>query len=123
MRKLAVRIIALVCAASFVLSLAACNSKDHGHSGGRRSGSGSKTERNETEPTPGVDPTIPVIISPTPSVYGDYIPTSDALTYPDHVATYDEIHPYHAPGTVNGSAAQKLLSDVEMDILHHEIDC
>ncbi len=126
MRKIGIKAISLVCTAALMLSMASCTKPDNRHSGGRRSGPGTKIEGGTPVPTLPVDPTITVSATPTPTpsagTYGDYIPTSDALTYPDHVATYDEIHPYHAPGTVKGSAAQKLLSDVEMDILHHEID-
>ena len=44
------------------------------------------------------------------------------LTYPDHVATVDEIHPDHARGTVTGAAATAVLNEVETAIIQNSID-
>lgn len=122
MKKLSLKVIALVCCSALLLSLAGCTTTETGnHSGGRQRGSGTKQEEGH-----GTDPTAASSSDPTgapPAGQGDYIPTSDTLTYPDHVASAEEIHPAHAPGSVKGSQAASLLSDVEMDILHHNINC
>lgn len=118
------RVLALICAAALLLPMAACTDGGHGgRSGGRRSGGGSKPDGDETTVTSDpADPTDPTA-GPTssPADPGDYIPTSDELTYPDHVATVEEIHPYHAPGGVSGDEAVMKLSEIEYDILHHQI--
>ena len=130
MKKTTTKALAVICAAAMLMPMAACSgSGKGGHGGGRiNGGSGSKPQYGDpTDPTGTsvVDPTDPTGSTDptTPVNNGGYIPTSDTLTYPDHVATVDEIHPKHAPGTVSGSEAVKLLSDVENDILHHSINC
>ena len=125
MKKLSVKIIALACCASLLFSVAGCNTKPSGHSGGRDYGDGTKPEGGrETNPTyvtdPTSDPTDPTS-DPTqnPGNYSNFIPTSDELTYPDHVATFEEVHPVHQRGTVTGKKATDLLTQVEYDIMHH----
>lgn len=49
-------------------------------------------------------------------------PISDELTYPDHVPTYDEIHPSHPNGTVRGQAAVDILNDLELQIVQESLD-
>ena len=67
-------------------------------------------EPDETEP----DETEPGETRPTVSV-------SDELTYPDHIASYEEIHPVHANGTVRGDAAVEILDNVEHELLVNEL--
>lgn len=130
MKRLSRKAIAVICSVAMILPMAACNTTDptSGHS--RRSNGDSEKPRwtEGTEPTTTVDPVDPTSPSDptdptTPPGQGNYIPTSDTLIYPDHVATVDEIHPYHAPGNVTGKAAVSQLSEVEMDIIHHQITC
>ena len=45
----------------------------------------------------------------------------EPLTFPDHVATTDEIHPSRTPGTLTGTAASDLLSEVEHDLIIHYV--
>lgn len=49
------------------------------------------------------------------------ISTSEELTYPDHIATYDEIHPGHANGTVSGQEASDLLDEIELEVLRNQL--
>lgn len=44
------------------------------------------------------------------------------LTYPDHVPTYDELHPAHMAGTISGDEASDILDMVEHDVLQWAID-
>ena len=124
MKKCFVKATALVCCAAFILSLTCCTGTEpESSSGGRRTVSGIKTEDGAgTEPTYVTDVTDPSTGQTTVS-YGNYIPTSDTLTYPDHVASFEEVHPSHPAGNVKGSEAVKVLSDVEYAIMHHEINC
>ncbi|MCR5593495.1 MAG: DUF885 domain-containing protein [Saccharofermentans sp.] len=73
-----------------------------------------ETEETETEETSETRPN-----SVTPSASGD--PSNNGLTYPDHVPTYDEIHPSHPAGTVSGQEASDLLDEIEMQILQDEL--
>jgi|GEM_PF-434667 len=43
----------------------------------------------------------------------------EELTYPDHIAAYDELHPEHEHGDVSGQEAQNLLNDIETELLNH----
>lgn len=54
---------------------------------------------------------------------GKYINTSKELTYPDHVASYDEVHPKRTPGNLKGSEAVARLNEVELTILRNYISC
>ena len=54
---------------------------------------------------------------------GKYIKTSDELTYPDHVASYEEVHPKHTPGTLKDQEAVARLSEVEQNIIKSYISC
>lgn len=122
MKRLSLKATALVCCLSVLLSLAGCSGKDPGgSSGGRQYETGTKQEEGHgTDPTRVTDPTSVPSTVPSGNNSG-YIPTSDTLTYPDHVATAEEVHPAHTPGNVKGDQAVSLLSEVEMDILHHSI--
>ena len=54
---------------------------------------------------------------------GKYIKTSKELTYPDHVASYDEVHPKHAPGNLKNEEAVARLNEVENTLLKSYISC
>ena len=54
---------------------------------------------------------------------GKYIKTSDELTYPDHVASFDEVHPKHTPGNLKDADAVNRLNEVESTILKKYISC
>lgn len=123
MKKKSVKLTALVCCAAVVMSLAGCFGGAPRHSG-RETDKGNKIENGYSEPTystdPTTDPTSDPSTVPSTNPTGGAV-TADQLTYPDHVATNAEVHPDHAPGTVSGNDAVKLLSEVEYEILHHEI--
>ncbi len=133
MKKTQVKLTALVCSAALLLSFSGCNNGgSESHSSGRRSGGEFKPEGGRTtvstiatDPTsdPTTDPTTDPTAGPVQPVTGNYIPTSDTLTYPDHVASFSEVHPAHPRGTVTGNDAVKLLSDVELSLMHHDINC
>ncbi|MBR4430673.1 MAG: DUF885 family protein [Clostridiales bacterium] len=128
MKKISTKFCSLMCTAALLLSMTACGAggtratMNTDHTGGDR-----KHEAGETtDPTGSVDPTDPTdptVPTTTPGYNGGTIVTSDMLTYPDHVATFEEVHPYHAPGSLKGNDATKRISEVEMDILHHSITC
>lgn len=125
MKKIPAKVMALVCTFVMLLPMASCSGPNPtGHGGRSNGGSGSKPRYgDETDPsyTVSTDPTTDPTSDPTSSGSGNYIPTSEELTYPDHVATVDEIHPYHAPGTIGGSEAVSKLNEVENNLLHHSI--
>ena len=66
-----------------------------------------ETEETEETQTGETDPTF------VPSV----APSSNGLTYPDHIPTYEEIHPAHPNGTVSGQDAVDILNDLESQII------
>ena len=104
-----------------ILSLAGCMAGSVRHVSSRETGGNSKLENGYTDPITTIsNPSTGASTDPT-SKPKTTINSADDLTYPDHVATYQEVHPDHAPGTVSGNAATKLLSEVEMEILRHEI--
>lgn len=124
MKKITTKFLALACTAAMVLSMTACSfgggtraTMNTDHTGGDHKHEGGETTET-SDPTGYTDPTDPV----DPGYNGGIIVTSDMLTYPDHVATVDEVHPYHAPGSLTGTDATNRLSEVEMDILHHSIN-
>ena len=126
MKKIPAKVIAVACAVSMLLPMASCtgDKPSSGH-GGRYNGGGSSKPQfgGETDPSyTVVDPTADPTSDPTtPAKPTGLIPTSDELTYPDHVATVEELHPYHAPGSVSGGDAVAKLTEVENDLLHHSI--
>ena len=121
MRIISKRLISVILCFAMILSLAGCMAGSVRHVSSRETGGNSKLENGYTDP-------ITTISNPSTGASTDAtskpkttINSADDLTYPDHVATYQEVHPDHAPGTVSGNAATKLLSEVEMEILRHEI--
>ncbi|MBO4680430.1 MAG: DUF885 family protein [Clostridiales bacterium] len=77
------------------------------------------TEPSETDETKETSGTT----VPGGSRDGKYIRTSNELTYPDHVASYDEVHPKHAPGNLKNEEAVARLNEVESTILKSYISC
>ena len=59
-----------------------------------------------------------------PDDQGDLVDGFDMtdLTYPDHVPTYDELHPAHTTGTITGDDASQILDQVEHDIIQRAVD-
>ena len=81
--------------------------------------------RKDTDPTPTEIPTsepteVPTT-EPTAAPVITAVPVND-LTYPDHIATYDEIHPEHKPGSVKGEEAKELLKEIELAVIGNNID-
>ena len=119
------RILALLLALSMTYSIAGCSKIEDFFDLGGSSRSERRRDRDdddadETEETEETDPTETLIITdPTePSQTDPAIVTTMAdLTYPDHIATYEEIHPAHAPGTVSGQQAVDLLNDIEREVI------
>lgn len=79
----------------------------------------------ESEEPDGTDESEPSESSKNPSDQesGEFIKTSDELTYPDHVASYDEIHPKHNPGSLKDSAAVSKLNEIEKTYLREILNC
>ena len=110
------KVIAILLVCSFVISFAGCSkieeffdlSNSHGH----ERNDDDESEETETEETEQTDPSEPV---PTVDVEGN------GLTYPDHIPTYDEIHPSHPNGTVSGQEAVDILNDIESQIIADSI--
>ena len=120
MRFFSKRLTAVICCFAMILSLAGCMGGSVRHAS-RETGGNSKLENGYTEPITTIsNPSTGTSADPT-SKPKKTINSADDLTYPDHVATFEEIHPDHAPGTVSGNIAVNLLSEIEMDILRHEI--
>ncbi len=51
----------------------------------------------------------------------DQVTIDASLTYPDHVPTADELHPYHAPGRITGQEASDILDEIELEYLQRSI--
>lgn len=74
------------------------------------------TETSETSET--LEQTEPSTSETVPDHGGPVTDVADnGLTYPDHIPTYDEIHPAHPSGSVSGDEAVELLYDIESEIL------
>lgn len=82
------------------------------------------TETDETEPTETEETEASKKPAPTKAPDdGKYINTSGELTYPDHVASFDEVHPKHKPGSLKGQDAVNRLNEVEHVILKNAVSC
>lgn len=77
----------------------------------------------ETEETEETEATKGTSKQPTKAPSGKYIKTSDELTYPDHVPSFDEVHPKHQPGRLKDSDAVARLNEVEKTILKTSVAC
>ena len=80
-------------------------------------------EEEETTETSETSETAETTVAPDPTVTASTPLTYDMsdLTYPDHVPTYDELHPAHTAGTISGDEASQLLDQVEHDILQRSV--
>ena len=131
MKDFTKRLTAAVLVLSVCASFAGCNlasllgsgsKKDKDNDDDDEGGSWFKTEASEPAASD-PDVTDPVQTDPVVYVPGEYIETSDELTYADTVATYDELHPAKAPGTVTGQDAVDLLNEIEADAIKHSVTC
>ena len=124
MSKKLTRVLAVILTLSMAFSIAGCSSiedffdlgnSNSSHERRRRDRDDDDDEPEETEET---EPTETLTITePT----GTTVPSSGELadlTYPDHVATYEEIHPSHPNGTVSGDEAVEILNDIESELLY-----
>ncbi|MBR3533352.1 MAG: DUF885 family protein [Clostridiales bacterium] len=116
---------ALLLILAMSVNIASCSSiedffdLDHGSSRTerRRSRDDDDDEEEETTRTsrPGRDdPTD----TPAPTVT---VAADNGLTYPDHIPTYEEIHPAHPNGTVSGQDAVDILDDIEDQIIREQL--
>ena len=141
MKKYVRKLLCALLAASLMLSLSGCNvikemlaePTEREYAGDHKPEWSGETE-TETEPTDETEETEETEETKRPKETketkpsgsqrdGKYIKTSDELTYPDHVASYDEIHPKHTPGNLKGSDAVARLNEVELTILRQYISC
>ena len=87
---------------------------------GRLSGIFESQEADPSEPQDEPeDPAVTPVSDPDPDPDPIVIPDTEGngLTFPDHIPTYEEIHPAHPAGTVTGSEASRLLDEIESDVL------
>lgn len=130
MKKFHIKLTALLVMAAMLFSLSACNArrstKDSDDDDAVSGGASKYCDSGETDssvPQESSDASYPDESQASqPDGLDDYIETSDDLTYPDHVATAEEIHPEHAPGDVAGDDAATLLDQVETEYLQHYVD-
>ena len=115
MNKKITKILALLLVFSMSLSVVGCSAAEEFFDLGkshreRRRDDDDDDDPEETEETEETEPseTDPVVVT---------IPSDNDLTYPDHIPTYDEIHPSHANGTVSGQEALDILNDIETQII------
>ena len=119
MSKRIVKILSLILIMAMAFNIAGCNKVEEFFDLGSSHGSRRDRDRDdddepeETEETEETEPGETEPDETDPAV----ITISDELTYPDHVPTYDEIHPAHAHGNVSGQEASDLLDEIEHDIL------
>nr|MCR4688456.1 hypothetical protein [Saccharofermentans sp.] len=103
MKRFAIKLTALVITGAMCFSLAGCDFLKGGSSRRDRDDDDDdddgpkwyQTEEtsSETSSEPSSEPTETEPSQSTPAPDTGYIETSAELTYPDHVATYEEIHP------------------------------
>ena len=134
MKRFTIRFLALTLVGAMGLSLAGCSLLG-GSSRRKRDkdddddDDGPKwfiAETSESDPEP-TEPSATTLIEPTQAPVrpsGSWVvETSDELTYPDHVATYDEIHPSRPQGTVKGDEAKAIVDACEAQLITYNIDC
>ena len=118
------RLLALILTASMIFSIAGCSKIeeffDLGESSSRERRRDRDDDDDEPEETEETESTSSLTVSdPTPSPTPDPATGTgfEDLTYPDHVATYDELHPAHANGTVSGEEAVEILNTIEHELI------
>ncbi|MBR2295747.1 MAG: DUF885 family protein [Clostridiales bacterium] len=145
MKKYSTRFLALLLVAAMIIPAASCSKlsdvldlehrptdkkerdKDEDEDEDEEEEEEESEETEETDASDGSEVTDPsaepsesnvstTVATPTPDpAWGDLEP----LTYPDHIATYDEIHPAHAPGDISGQEASDLLDQIEYDSIQY----
>jgi uncharacterized protein (DUF885 family) len=139
MKKYVRKLLCALLAASLILSLSGCNviremlaePTEREYAGDHKPEWSGETETEPTDETEETEETEETRrpketeeTKPSGGQHdGKYIKTSNELTYPDHVASYDEVHPKHKPGNLKGSDAVARLNEVESTILKHVISC
>lgn len=124
MSKRIVKILSLILIMAMAFNIAGCNKVEEFFDLGSSHGSSRDRDRDddddddddepdETEETEETEPGETEPDETDPAV----VTISDELTYPDHVPTYDEIHPAHAHGNVSGQEASDLLDEIEHDLI------
>lgn len=122
MRKVMLKVTALAMAGAMCFSLASCSLFGTGRRD-RNDGDGPKWFQTEPASEPSSDASEPDVTPAPAAVDPDgYIATSDELTYPDHVPTYEEIHPVRSEGTVKGEEAAQIISDCELALIQDGIN-
>ena len=121
MKDFTKRLTALVLVLAISASFTACNLSilNKGKIDDDDDGGGSWFKFGEDEPDESEPDETDPVTTPPPYTPGEYIETSDELTYPDKVPTYEELHPYKAPGNVTGQDAVDLLNEIELEVLQH----
>ena len=71
-----------------------------------------------TDPTDATDPTRDNGGNGSGKILTD---PNNGLTYPDGIASQDEIHPKHEKGNVSGAEAKALLADIEKKIMNEAV--
>lgn len=120
MNKKIVKIISLMLILVMAFNLAGCSTVEEFFDLGRshrreRNRDDDDDDADETEQTGETEVSEPDETEPDETQPAADL--SDELTYPDHIPTYEEIHPAHANGTVSGQAASDLLDEIESQIL------
>ena len=136
MNKRIKKIVASAVCISMAASIAACSTnenRDHDGPATPLPSAASKptetteapTDPTDTDVTDTTDTTATsadVTVAPTTAPGSGQVTISSDLTYPDHIPTYDEVHPAHEPGDIKGQEASDLLEEVEHDMLAHGVD-
>lgn len=81
----------------------------------------SEEPEETTEDTEDTEDTTETTVATTAPTTDGLVEIDASLTYPDHVATYDEVHPFHEPGDVTGEEASLLLDSIEQDMLAYAL--
>ncbi len=122
MSKKITKLLAMLLILSMAFSIAGCSKIEEFFDLGsshrrerRRDDDDDDDEPDETEET---EETEPSETTPAPTV----APISTDLTYPDHIPTYEEIHPAHANGTLTGDAAVELLYEIEQQVIYDSFE-
>ena len=126
MSKKLTRVLAVILTLSMTFSIAGCSNIeeffDLGSSDSRHERRRDRDDDDDTDETEETEETEPgtsesfTVTEPTETTAPSSGELAD-LTYPDHVATYEEIHPAHPNGTVSGEEAVEILNDIEYELL------
>lgn len=126
MKRIGVKLIALLLSLMMVMTLPSCSILSRIFSNDDDTGRSSRDKDDDEDDDDGDDDDgegdkhgskDPDGKTPGRSDRGDLEP----LTYPDHVATLDEVHPSRNPGVVSGTAASNLLDEIERELIVHYV--